>query len=60
VAQAWGENFHAGLIIHRSRHHSNLVPWQLLWNELARDRFVPVREDGTLVLDQLPQLLTPR
>ena len=41
-------------------HHSNLVPWQLLAERTgARLRFVPVRDDGTLALDQLPQLLTP-
>jgi cysteine desulfurase/selenocysteine lyase len=41
-------------------HHSNLVPWQLLAERSgARLRFVPVREDGTLDLDQVPQLLTP-
>jgi cysteine desulfurase/selenocysteine lyase len=41
-------------------HHSNLVPWQLLAERTgARLRFVPVRDDGTLDLDQLPALLTP-
>src|SRR6202048_3465510 len=40
-------------------HHSNLVPWQLLAERIgARLRFVPVRDDGTLDLDQLPKLLT--
>src|SRR5947208_15352948 len=39
-------------------HHSNLVPWQLLAERTgARLRFVPVRDDGTLALDQLPSLL---
>ena len=41
-------------------HHSNLVPWQLLAERTgARLRFVPVRDDGTLELEQLPALLTP-
>jgi cysteine desulfurase/selenocysteine lyase len=41
-------------------HHSNLVPWQLLAERTgARLRFVPVSDDGTLALDQLPSLLTP-
>src|SRR2546430_15968967 len=41
-------------------HHSNLVPWQLLAARTGvRLRFVPVRDDGTLALEQLPSLLTP-
>jgi cysteine desulfurase/selenocysteine lyase len=41
-------------------HHSNLVPWQLLAERIgARLRFVPVRDDGTLALEQLGDLLTP-
>jgi cysteine desulfurase/selenocysteine lyase len=41
-------------------HHSNLVPWQLLADRArAQLRFVPVRDDGTLALDQLSSLLTP-
>jgi cysteine desulfurase/selenocysteine lyase len=41
-------------------HHSNLVPWQLLAEQTGvRLRFVPVCDDGTLALDQLPSLLTP-
>jgi cysteine desulfurase/selenocysteine lyase len=61
VAQAWGGKFlRAGdvILLTEMEHHSNLVPWQLLAERSgARLRFVPVREDGTLDLDQLPQLL---
>ncbi len=63
VAQAWGEKFLRAddvILLTEMEHHSNLVPWQLLAERSgARLRFVPVREDGTLDLDQLPQLLTP-
>jgi len=63
VAQAWGGKFlRAGdvILLTEMEHHSNLVPWQLLAERTgARLRFVAVREDGTLALDQLPQLLTP-
>src|SRR5438132_4411729 len=63
VAQAWGGKFiRAGdvILLTEMEHHSNLVPWQLLAERSgARLRFVPVREDGTLALDQLPALLTP-
>ncbi|MDR5710383.1 MAG: cysteine desulfurase [Armatimonadota bacterium] len=42
-------------------HHSNLVPWQLLAQERgARLRVLPLREDGTLDLEQMDRLLTER
>lgn len=63
VAQAWGGKFLRAkdvILLTEMEHHSNLVPWQLLAERTgARLRFVPVCEDGTLALDQLPQLLTP-
>ena len=62
VAQAWGGKFlRAGdiVLLTEMEHHSNLVPWQLLTERIgARLRFVPVRDDGTLALDKLTQLLT--
>src|SRR5947199_2517233 len=62
VAQTWGGKFlQAGdvVLLTEMEHHSNLVPWQLLTERTgARLRFVPVRDDGTLALDQLPSLLT--
>src|SRR6266446_5644282 len=63
VAQAWGGKFlRAGdvILLTEMEHHSNLVPWQLLAARTGvRLRFVPVRDDGTLALDELPSLLTP-
>ena len=63
IAQAWGGKFlRAGdvVLLTEMEHHSNLVPWQLLAERIGiRLRFVPVRDDGTLDLDQLPSLLTP-
>src|SRR5439155_26235110 len=63
VAQAWGGKFiRQGdvILLTVMEHHSNLVPWQLLAERTgARLRFVPVLDDGTLDLDQLPSLLTP-
>jgi cysteine desulfurase/selenocysteine lyase len=63
VAQAWGGKFLRAndvILLTEMEHHSNLVPWQLLAERSgARLRFVPVRDDGTLGLDQLPSLLTP-
>jgi cysteine desulfurase/selenocysteine lyase len=63
VAQAWGGKFlrqGAVILLTEMEHHSNLVPWQLLAERIgAQVRFVPVRDDGTLALEQLDQLLTP-
>jgi cysteine desulfurase/selenocysteine lyase len=63
VAQAWGGRFiRKGdvILLTEMEHHSNLVPWQLLAERTgARVRFVPVRDDGTLALEQLDALLTP-
>src|SRR5438552_17295232 len=62
IAQAWGGKFlGAGdvILLTEMEHHSNLVPWQLIAERTgARLRFVPVREDGTLALEQLSALLT--
>jgi cysteine desulfurase / selenocysteine lyase len=63
VAQAWGGKFLGTgdvILLTEMEHHSNLVPWQLLAERIgACLRFVPVRDDGTLALEQLEQLLTP-
>ena len=63
VAHAWGEKFvREGdvILLTVMEHHSNLVPWQLLAERKgARVRFLPVRDDGTLDVDQLSSLLTP-
>src|SRR5256884_2171370 len=63
VAQAWGGKFiREGdvILLTEMEHHSNLVPWQLLAERTgAKLRFVPVLDDGTLDLDQLPSLLSP-
>ncbi len=63
VAQAWGEKFlreEDVVLLTVMEHHSNLVPWQLLAERKGVHlRFVPVRDDGTLDLEQLDSLLTP-
>ncbi|HEY2139553.1 MAG TPA: SufS family cysteine desulfurase, partial [Chthoniobacterales bacterium] len=62
VAQTWGGKFlSAGdvILLTEMEHHSNLVPWQLLAERIgAQLRFVPVRDDGTLALEELDRLLT--
>jgi cysteine desulfurase/selenocysteine lyase len=63
VAQAWGGKFiREGdvILLTVMEHHSNVVPWQLLAERTgAQLRFVPVGDDGTLELEQIPSLLTP-
>ncbi len=63
VAQTWGAKFLAAgdvILLTGMEHHSNLVPWQLLAERVgAQLRFLPVRDDGTLALERLDELLTP-
>jgi cysteine desulfurase/selenocysteine lyase len=42
-------------------HHSNIVPWQMLCEEKgARLRWVPINDDGEVILEELERLLSPR
>ncbi len=64
VANAWGaSSIRAGdeILISDMEHHSNLVPWQLLARRTgARLRFLEIDDDGRLMLDHLPRLLSDR
>jgi cysteine desulfurase/selenocysteine lyase len=64
VARAWGDaNVRAGdrILLSVMEHHSNLVPWQQLAQRTgARLDFLPIDEQGRLVLDDLDALLTER
>jgi cysteine desulfurase/selenocysteine lyase len=64
VARAWGDaNVRAGdrILLSVTEHHSNLVPWQQLAQRTgARLDFLPIDEQGRLVLDGLDALLTER
>ena len=61
VAQSWGRSFlNAGdlIILTEMEHHSNLVPWQILSEQLnLRLEFIPVAANGLLELDVYHQLL---
>ena len=64
VAHAWGKKFlQRGdvVLLTEMEHHSNLVPWQLLAQqlELSLD-FVPVQADGTLNLEVFKERLIPQ
>jgi cysteine desulfurase/selenocysteine lyase len=64
VAHAWGTGaLGAGdeILLSVMEHHSNLVPWQLLARRTgARLRFLELDDEGRLVLDDLPKLLSDR
>ncbi|HEX4418315.1 MAG TPA: cysteine desulfurase [Kofleriaceae bacterium] len=65
VSYAWGlkGTLHAGdeIVVSVMEHHSNMVPWFFLRQKLGVEiKFVGVRPDGTLDLEQLDQLLGPR
>jgi len=64
VAQSYGRTFlKAGdeIIISAMEHHSNIVPWQMLCEQVqARLRVIPMNHHGELVLDEYPKLLNER
>jgi cysteine desulfurase / selenocysteine lyase len=64
VAYAWGRrNVGAGdtVLITEMEHHSNIVPWQLLCQEVGAElAYVPIDEQGVLVLDVLHEILATR
>jgi cysteine desulfurase/selenocysteine lyase len=57
VAYAWGrDNIGAGdvVLITQLEHHSNIVPWQVLAQEVGAEiRYLHVDDDGMLSLDEL-------
>jgi cysteine desulfurase/selenocysteine lyase len=64
VAHAWGrENLREDdeIVLTEAEHHSNLVPWQLAARATgAKLRFIPIREDGTLDVEEAGRLIGPR
>jgi cysteine desulfurase/selenocysteine lyase len=64
VAQSYGRNkLQAGdeIILTHMEHHSNIVPWQILREQLGVVlKVVPINDDGELILEQFEELLGPR
>lgn len=64
VANAWGRaNLKPGdeVLITEMEHHSNIVPWQILRDEIGFTlRYVPITDQGRLDLEQLDGLLNER
>ncbi|MGH6620115.1 MAG: cysteine desulfurase [Alphaproteobacteria bacterium] len=64
VAYAWGRKYlKAGdeIVISAMEHHSNIVPWQMLRDEMGLTlKIAPVGDDGEFLLDAFRKLLTDR
>jgi cysteine desulfurase/selenocysteine lyase len=64
VAQSYGRNkLRAGdeIIVSHMEHHSNIVPWQILREQIGIVlKIVPINDNGELILEQFEQLLGPR
>jgi len=64
AAFAWGpDNLKAGdeIILTELEHHSNIVPWQFLRDNLGIEiRVVPMTDAGELRLEELSRMLSPR
>ena len=64
VANTWArDNIGAGdeILLTPMEHHSNLVPWQKVAQENgARLKFIPMHEDGTLDLENIDAIFSPR
>lgn len=64
VAQTWGRaNIKAGdeILLSEMEHHSNIVPWQMLCQQVgATLKVIPINDAGELQLDKLDALLTAR
>jgi cysteine desulfurase/selenocysteine lyase len=64
VAQSYGRSFlKAGdeIIVSAMEHHSNIVPWQMLCEQVgAKLRVIPINHDGEIVMDEYRRLLNDK
>jgi cysteine desulfurase / selenocysteine lyase len=64
VAQSYGrKNIGAGdeILLTRMEHHANIVPWQLLAQQVgAVLKVAPINDRGELLLDEFAKLIGPR
>ncbi len=64
VAATWGRKFlKAGdeIVLSAMEHHSNIVPWQILAEEIgAKIRVIPMNDRGELLMDEFDRLLSDR
>lgn len=63
VAQSWARHNLSKddeIILTEMEHHANLVPWQMLRDEIGfKIKYIPVLDDGALDLDAFERMLTP-
>ena len=64
VMYAWGRR-HVGegdeILVSTMEHHSNIVPWQMLCEEVGAElKVIPMTDEGELELDRFEDLLTER
>lgn len=64
VAQSYGRTFIKGgdeIVISAMEHHSNIVPWQMLCEQVgAKLRVIPINNDGELLIEEYEKLLNKR
>ena len=64
VAQSYGRSFlKTGdeIIVSAMEHHSNIVPWQILCEQVgAYLRVIPINHDGEILMDEYRRLLNER
>lgn len=64
VAATWGRKFlRSGdeIVLSAMEHHSNIVPWQILAEEVgAKIRVIPMNDRGELLMDEFDRLLSDR
>lgn len=62
VANAWGRKFLKKgdvVVISEMEHHSNIVPWQILANEIGiKIEWIPITEDGELDMEVCQEILS--
>lgn len=64
VSNAWGREFVGEgdeIVISAMEHHSNIVPWQMLCEEVGAElKVLPMTDRGELRVDKLDEMLGPR
>lgn len=64
VAQSYGKSHVAAgdeILISAMEHHANIVPWQLLCEQIGcRLRVIPITDQGELILSEYENLFNPR
>lgn len=64
VAQSYGRTFlREGdeIIISHMEHHANIVPWQILCQQIgARLQVIPINDNGELIMEEYAKLLNER